>query len=282
MDANDTSKHLKPHRHGYEPRQFKSLVSELHRETQQRRPYTDDQAPREAPLVTVTRHLAIATIVLAVISFLGFVAAILQWRALIGADERASETISALRDQGTTMRDQLAEMQNERRAWIAPVGLTFIDPNDTVYPLRVRVSYRNIGQEPAKGVRSWVDGGVIGDVPLPAPIYWDTLPGWHTYTEIKPHNICKHLDETNTHAVLYPSNTGETASLSTNEDQPLKRHVENIRSEHEIFIVIGCFSYTTIGQQKFGTFCFYLYPIPGIKDLTKWQFASCPVGNDDF
>jgi hypothetical protein len=84
MYDNSDRDHPQPNRRDYEPRRFKSLIAQLHREAQQRRAHTDDHAPYEAPLVRVTRWLVVATIALATAGFLGFGAAILQWRTLSG------------------------------------------------------------------------------------------------------------------------------------------------------------------------------------------------------
>jgi hypothetical protein len=146
MNDNGDSYKSKPNRRGYEPRRFKSLVTQLHRESEQHRDRYDGQAPNEAPLVRVTRWLVVATIALATAGFLGFGIAILQWLTLRSTD--------------VTMRRQLDEMRAEQRPWMRPD----IAINDVTYPpdtndIRTSISVimKNVGNRPAINTHPNID-----------------------------------------------------------------------------------------------------------------------------
>ena len=116
MSDDGYSDRPEPNRRGYEPRRFKSLVAQPHREAQRHRLRVDDQTCHEAPLVRVTQWLVVATIALAVAGFLGFAAAILQWRTLTSTDEKAGANLTALKDQLSVMRDEFAAAN---RPWVS-------------------------------------------------------------------------------------------------------------------------------------------------------------------
>jgi hypothetical protein len=105
-------------RRGYTPRRFRSLVKESQRLREANPTEKVNESTNNDPLVRETRRLAsvthqlvIWTGVIAAIGALSFTAALLQWDALRRTDEKAGETITALRDQGTIMQGQWAAMQ---------------------------------------------------------------------------------------------------------------------------------------------------------------------------
>lgn len=167
---------------GGEPRRFISLVEQIHRQAQQRRPRTDDQGPHEAPLVAVTRRLVWATWLLVIVGFLSVGAAILQWAALRSADEKAGR-------QASTMQGQLDEMQTEQRPWVymtdikAVTSLTWEEgaaerpPTGIKGPsLNISFAFKNSGKTPALNVSFW---GRLVIVPFTFrpddPIIWNDV-----------------------------------------------------------------------------------------------------------
>ena len=99
MDDHGPSGREDDPRRGREPLRFVSLVEQLHRQAQQRRPNADSQSPHEAPLVGVTRRLVRATWLLVVVGFLSFAAAIAQWLVLRSSDQNAADQVTAMRGQ---------------------------------------------------------------------------------------------------------------------------------------------------------------------------------------
>jgi hypothetical protein len=159
---NGDSKQPKADRQGYEPRRFKSLVAQLHREAQQRRSRADEQTPHEAALVRVTRWLVVATIALAVAGFLGFGAAILQWSALRSSDEKAGETLGVMQGQliaiQNATKDTHSGLVDVQRAFITSSELE-IDPihseDNSVAAWNIKVILENSGSTPARNLRFW-------------------------------------------------------------------------------------------------------------------------------
>jgi hypothetical protein len=87
------------------------------------------------------------------------------------SSNQTDQTIGILRDQVAALKKsaegsekaadatkrsvEIAEAT--QRAWIAPVKFEFAKPVDAEDPLRVRVFYQNIGREPAKAAKNWLD-----------------------------------------------------------------------------------------------------------------------------
>ena len=65
----------------------------------------------------------------------------------------SGEQVRAMRDQLQTMSGQLDEMQQEGRPWVGPIGVALVS-KDRNEPLRVTLSYRNFGRQPATFVRN--------------------------------------------------------------------------------------------------------------------------------
>ncbi len=162
-DHGPSSREGKPRR-GREPTRFVSLVEQLHRQAQQRRPQADNQAPHEAPLVGVTRRLVWATWLLVLVGFLSLGAAILQWLVLRKTDKNAAHQVEV-------MRGQLEEMQVEQRAWLYAdtfIGGRIGDGEENYY-IPVTLYYHNTGHLPALFIvskltaRVVVEGGLLSE-----------------------------------------------------------------------------------------------------------------------
>jgi hypothetical protein len=70
------------------------------------------------------------------------------------------------------------------------------------------------------------------------------------------------------------------ATLRISADTSLP--TEDIRAATAIYFIIGCFSYDTLGIERFSSFCAFLNPSGGGKDISQWTFSACPLGNDDW
>jgi hypothetical protein len=138
-------------RRSREPLRFVSLVEQLHRQAQQRRPQADDHAPHEAPLVAVTRRLVRATWLLVVVGFLSVGAAILQWVALRSADDKVASIITSYQSIANSASAILVATQ---RPWLA-VDIAIdseLSINDKEAVLTVHSTIRNTGHTPAMDV----------------------------------------------------------------------------------------------------------------------------------
>jgi hypothetical protein len=80
----------------------------------------------------------------------------------VTALSKTDTNIAALKEQSTTMHDQLDEMREERRAWVGPVSAGFPNgPPQVGKPSTVIVQYHNTGREPAIDVTSDLSPSVI-------------------------------------------------------------------------------------------------------------------------
>ncbi len=78
MNGDGGSNYSEANRRDYEPRRFKSLIAQLHREAQQRRSSTKSKRPEQTTLVGVTRWLVIWTAALVFVGICSLGAALLQ------------------------------------------------------------------------------------------------------------------------------------------------------------------------------------------------------------
>jgi hypothetical protein len=172
------------------------------------------------------------------------------------------------------------------RAWLAPVRISFVDLADTKEPLKVRVFYQNVGREPARNVKNWTAFGYVRNPSLPA-VKWNALPTWQD-AAYKPEEMCRRV-VTDKSSVIYPSGATlgqEIEITNTVSDNPLSEAAlpmlfAEVKEQHSMFLVLGCFTYETMNQTRHSTFCAFLVPVLG-KDISAWSFAACPVGNDDY
>jgi hypothetical protein len=173
-----------------------------------------------------------------------------------------------------------------QRAWVAPLKFSFVDLGNTVEPLKVRILYQNIGHEPAKSVKTWLNSGYIRD-PIPSEAFrWSDISTWYGAKEFQPDELCKRVGEDRKTSVAYPSPTfaftidvGNPANIPASLIPILFSEVKDQRT---VFFVSGCFSYETMNRTKYSTFCAFLNPAGGGKDITEWAFSACPVGNADY
>ena len=168
--------------------------------------------------------------------------------------------------------------ETAERAWIALSEIAFVNPADADNPLKVRLSYNNVGHQPAKSLKAWIDTGVIKEPP-PNFEGRNAMTAWHK-PALQPKSLCSQFADTQ-EVIVYPSST-IGFSIYTPKDPGILRYLEDIKSGHVIYIVIGCFSYETVGQPRLTSFCTFPHPLGAGKDLTQWKFSACPVGNDDF
>jgi len=185
------------------------------------------------------------------------------------------------------LRDSREALEHTQRAWIAPVGFKFANLNDATEPLKVRVSFQNIGREPAKSLKQWLQFGYVRATSLP-PAQWLDLPIWKTQKEFQRAEICKGIAGVNNTGVAYPTptfaftvdaNKGKDANYP---DSLIPVLFTEVKAQQTMLLVTGCFSYETMNRTRHSTFCVFLNPASGGRDITEWSFSACPVGNDDY
>jgi hypothetical protein len=176
------------------------------------------------------------------------------------------------------------------RAWVAPVTFTLANIADTKEPLNTRISYQNLGRQPARNVRNWLTLDHISSSNLPST-QWEALQEWQDVSRFGPKEICRNVFSKDT-SVLYPTSQptlsfdvkGNAIGDYKFPDPGTFEYwalVTEVKEQRAVLIAKGCFVYETLGKTRHSTFCVFLQPIPG-KDISAWVFAVCPVGNDDY
>jgi hypothetical protein len=214
---------------------------------------------RDNWIVFSTVILAISTSVLAYIAF---------------------NTDSAVHESAKAASDANKLNAVSQRAWVAITGFAFADlMTASANPLKVRITYQNVGREPARNVRSRVRTSYIPEAPIPSSV-WGDLPIWHTDETFRPKAICDDISLSTISIVLYPT-TASVNNLYTSDEIVNKLSVDDVKDRSNIYIVKGCFSYTSLDRVRYTSYCAYLSPLDG-KDISQWLFAACPIGNDDW
>jgi hypothetical protein len=191
----------------------------------------------------------------------------------------AAVQAQAAKDTAIIARENLIAGQ---RAWVAPIQFSFVDLNNTQQPLRVRMTYQNVGREPARNVRNFLYSGYIRNPLPPTPKDWGHNLTWFSMAAINPQAMCRKVTP-DINSVVYPSATVaftlEIGDPPEGADVPLL--FDEVKNKKSIYFVAGCLSYETVKERKNSAFCAMLIPIEG-KEISQWQFGACPVGNDDF
>jgi hypothetical protein len=188
------------------------------------------------------------------------------------------------REQLRAIRGQLDEMQLEGRAWVGPAG-ALLASKDANEPLKVTLSFRNYGRQPATFVRS---GGVIGYIFTEAGVQIQDFSAWKNPTLFHPQSTCQNKSSYQT---IYPGDsvysTDETpgASPLMGDDGRIvsvQRFRELVALRQRVLLIYGCFTYVTEGKNMFTTFCLLLDPGSSQNsDINTWQFKYCPYGNEN-
>jgi hypothetical protein len=218
----------------------------------------------------------------------------------LAALAKTEQTIAALNDQGAALKksaeasERSADLsESAQRAWVAPLNYHFVNLADPDDPLKIGLSFQNVGREPARNTKMRTITGIIPLASIIPPIQWHDLSSWYNSREVNPKTLCSHFVETKQSVVVYPStlnvitqttskwkiDQGIADRLGIDKDIPLP--IEDIKSGRFIYFVGGCATYASLGKTRFSSFCAYVTPIPD-RDISQWTFSACPVGNDDW
>jgi hypothetical protein len=197
----------------------------------------------------------------------------------------SAEQVGAMRDQLKAMSGQLDEMQQEGRAWVGPVGVALLS-KDRNEPLKVTLSYRNFGRQPATFVRN--QNMVMARTMEPwnriGESSWWKDPKWPS-----SRSLCETTTEPQT---IYPTNEGYNAEAGADASNPLilqpgvplsiQYAVDAITQRQFLFVIKGCFTYVVGKKHAFTAYCFMLDPRTSpTADMHAWRFLTCPYGNED-
>jgi hypothetical protein len=121
-----------------------------------------------------------------------------QVHEMIKVYEPIKDSADAAKTSADAARRSVDVAEDGVRAWIAPTNFSFVDLNNANDPLRVRVSYQNVGREPAIKVKNRSPSAIITNVTE----QWGTLSNWHEEM-FKPENICVDMNKTDVTSVVY-------------------------------------------------------------------------------
>jgi hypothetical protein len=201
----------------------------------------------------------LATIVIAIFAIVSAVVAGLQWNAMKRAEELTRESIIAA-----------------NRAWLAPSSFEMSGAIEDGAP-KIVVHFQNIGRFPATDASTSI--GVVA-FPLAKPLKsrkeYPATDSWVVSMNVFV-NACVKNAPLADMAVVYPS-----AQIESNAEGemsgPWKK--DELLSGQSIMVVVGCFTYNTIGKTFHSGFCRYYFPVVGAPSKT-WPPLACPVGNYD-
>jgi hypothetical protein len=210
-------------------------------------------------------------------------AAVVGLLAIYYSTRDAGEQVRTMRGQLKAMSGQLDEMQQEGRPWVGPMGVALVS-KDRNEPLKVTLSYRNFGKQPA----FTRNATMASTHPLTEGKQIEELPWWKDQKLFNPRALCRTVSSSQT---LYPSETGYNVEGGPTENNPLfgpagpvsiQSVVAEVTQRHLLYLFSGCLTYVAGGKPQFTAYCFMLDPRTSPNaDVYAWRFQTCPFGNDD-
>jgi hypothetical protein len=178
--------------------------------------------------------------------------------------------------QANAATNQLAEMQAENRAWIAPANPAFRDKLSRSKDLVARINFSNTGHQPAfdfSNSISTMQAGIPKTDSVADRIEWSQLPAWSDIA-LRFDHLCSGVHVRPGALVIFPSAASGIDSPAIRDPKA----VAAIKRGQLLFGIVGCIAYTALGHERNSSFCYYLEPIPDVK-LDDWDIKTCPTGN---
>jgi hypothetical protein len=179
MTGDDDSNNSEPDRRRHKPWNNKSLIAQLHRESQKHSSGTESDAPHDPSLIGVTRWLVVWTAALVFVGICTVGAALLQWAVMSGqltemrnagedikrAVEATNRLAKAAEDSAVTARDT---EHRQLRAYVFPrVSIENVNGDvlkaETVAP-KIEMHIKNTGFTPAYEI-SILGGAMLSAFP---------------------------------------------------------------------------------------------------------------------
>jgi hypothetical protein len=212
-----------------------------------------------------------------------------QHNDTLAALAKTDSTISALKTQADTMRNQLAEMRNDKRAWLSPSTLnirqiwgTGEHPDDYV---EIAVTMLNTGREPAIDTSLSVAPQFLKIDDIRRLGNTSTLLAIADIPLINENESCADIRPIATGITIYPSVSGGFGSTNGVESSvritlwpTIYEMITTLQKNKLIMYFNGCLTYATLGEVHHSKFCQFLY-IDG-SHLAQTPFKYCPIGNE--
>ena len=140
--------------------------------------------------------------------------------AIILQSQRNEESLRPIVSQSKSIRDELDIMQQEARAWIGPTAIAWANPSSVDEPLKVSLSYRNFGRQPATHVYDIETTRLpINSISTLADI--KKLPFWGDKTQFDPDALCGAKELNRGDSTVFPSDLNTTAESGIRNDSPV-------------------------------------------------------------
>jgi hypothetical protein len=193
--------------------------------------------------------------------------------------------------QSISTSNQLDIMKQEGQAMVGPTGIALINTSSVDEPLKARLAYRNFGRQPATNFYS------VSTARLPrlgATTQTDIagLPFWNEKAQFDPDSLCGSEQYKIGETTVYPSDLIFTIDVGIRNGSPVTSDYsptgavtatstvfDDVRNKRILYVIIGCFTYSTFDELAFSTWCAMLVPGDG-NDISKWPFVFCPFGNE--
>lgn len=212
-----------------------------------------------------------------------------QHNDTIAALAKTDATISALKAQADTMRNQLAEMRNDKRAWVSPSTLnirqiwgTGDHPDDYI---EIVVTLLNTGREPAINTSFSVSPEFFPTDDIKRLGDTNTTLTTTDIPLIKENASCDDLRPLSTGITIYPSVGGGFGSANGVESYvritlwpTISEMVRALHDHKRILYFNGCLAYTTLNEVHHSKFCEFIN-MDG-DHLAQIPFKYCPIGNE--
>jgi hypothetical protein len=228
---------------------------------------------QESPTDRAARSTARATWAIAVLTLVTIAVGISQYVTFDRQLTVMQDQLDSMNRADDTTRESIIAAN---RAWLAPQNMEVAVAVEDGTP-KIMVHYQNIGRFPATDARANIS---VVAFPLARPIKgrseYPATDHW-----VVPLNVfvdtCVKTTPLSEMNVVYPSGQVEQngeAEMSGPWDK------DDLLAGRSIMVVLGCFSYNTMGKTFHSGFCKYYIPVIGQPSRT-WPALVCPVGNFD-
>jgi hypothetical protein len=258
-------------------------------------PSRDSRAESNNPPAQASRGIFIRMLGPVLQAFRGFVQWLNNygpaWTTAAATIAIACLTVSLATDssrQSTAIKGQLDEMRLAQRAWIGAGAPTFTNPSSSTEPLNVTLQYRNFGRQPASDFAFYystatpaISESALTDV--------TKLSFWKDKRSFTPEQTCDEAKKTPWRSITYPDPAAYTISVGpkkdttfivNGKDTPIENIISLITEKRVLYVIYGCFIYTTFGNVEHTNWCVMLDPLKDNgNDISRWGFSFCPSGN---
>jgi hypothetical protein len=176
-----------------------------------------------------------------------------------------------------TLIDARKATVEANRAWVAPRNAYLTRPfvlND--HPA-FRVTYGNIGRQPALNTETWWRVSIVDAGPLLRSLKEPNL----AESAFPPNIACSGQSTRRGAEVIWPTTQPEAYANAYVENPGDPIITEEVIDGRHAVVIQGCFLYETFHEVHHSAYCFWFRQVPPSHMLTTTTGAViCPIGND--